>query len=1150
MRRTYRKSFLRTIRGTFGRFAAIFAIVALGVGFLAGLLSSTPDMRYSFDRYFDENSMYDIRVIGDLGLTEKDIDNLRSVEGVDKVQSGYISDALLTSGNDVDYTTRLHSLNITDTDIINRPELTSGRFPRNSNECVAVNIPLSGKSKLHIGDTLTVSDNDTNADGLLNSTLFKIVGFADYCPYFSAEKEYTNIGSGIIDAFLLVPDESFNTNVYTDVYITVKGAAALTSLTDEYQDLIDGTAGRVSSISSDRSRLRYNEVVSEANEKLSDAKAEYNGAKAEADDKLSDALRQLTDGEKKLADGQKQLSDAKKQLDESENTLKENENTLNKNELDMKAQFAEADAQLADAQIEIDGNRETANQNLASAQAELSRYNLDGLQQSQFDKLRKLPVTYPSLPDQLQTLSDNGARLDQIAVRFAEISALIADGHAEYADEMAALKTEKENLESEIQSIMSSDAYRAFVQGVGYLQMTGAYSPDLPPLAVKLGSIDEALIILDEGQAALDAQRYDLEIKKADAEKEISNAREKLAAGKADLAAATNQYEDELNKLNSSKVTLAENWQKYNEAKAEANSSLSDGAQQISDAENAISKIKMPSWHVYTRENNISYSSISANIEKVNAIAKIFPFFFFIVAALVALTTMTRMVEDERLQIGTMKALGYSRNAIMGKYIRYALLASVLGSLIGVVVGIRLFPAVIWNAYTMMYELPRFYYPLNWVFVFGTSGAAIICTLLATINACRATLKEKPAQLMLVKAPEPGKRVLLERITPIWKRMKFTHKVTARNLFRYKKRFLMTTIGVAGCTALLVAGFGLHDSFSDIADMQFDIIQTFDIMAPYSGEDGAADSSLRQLLSDSENISGSTIINYEAVNVSSNGKYLEVYTFIPEMASDLDGFVTLRERTSGRAVGFGEGSVVMTEKACELLNLSVGDKITLTTKDGGEGSFVISGICENYLRNYIYMTESTYETAMGISAQQNLLLVRLTENGLASKTDVGGNLLETGAVNGISYTANSKDAFTMAINKIDSIVFVVILSAGALALVVLYNLTNINISERVKEIATIKVLGFTDHEVNAYINRESILLSLIGAAVGLILGVFLHRYVISSAEMTSIMFGRTVNTISFVYSAAFTMLCSLLVNLFMNRKLHRISMVESMKAPE
>ena len=1128
MRRTYVKNLLRTVKGTFGRFAAIFAIVALGVGFLAGLLSSTPDMRYSFDKYFDENSMYDIRILGDLGLTDADIKSLRTIDGVDTVQPGYIADVLLASNKGVDYTTRLHSLNLDSGTVLNRPELTSGRYPQNFSECVAVNIPLGGKSKLHIGDTLLVSENDTNSKDLL----------------------VTKIGSGIIDAFLLVPEESFNTDFYTDVYITVKGALPLTCLTDEYQSHIDDTSGKISAISSERSRLRYNEVVRDAYGKLSDAKAEYNDAEAEANDILSDALRKLENGEKQLLDGYKQLSDAKKQIDENDNTLKENEDKLNSSESDMKVQFSDAERQLSDAQREINNNRETANSSLASAQNELSSYNLDGLQQSQFDKLRKLPVTYPSLPDQLQRLSDNSARLDIIAVRLAEIAALIGNGHAEYADEAAALTVEKNNLINEIQSITSGDAYKAFIQGVGYLQLTGAYSPNLPPLALKLGSLDTVFSKLDEGQAKLDSQRTELAAKKVSAEKEILDAREKLVSGKTQLESAKNQYEDELKKLNNARATLTENRKKYDDAKAEADSSLADGAQQISNAEETISGIKMPSWHIYTRANSISYASISANIEKVNAIAKIFPFFFFLVAALVALTTMTRMVEDERLQIGTMKALGYSRNAIMGKYILYALSASILGSVVGIVVGLRLFPAVIWNAYTMMYELPRFYYPLNWVFVFGTSGAAILCTLLATINACRATLKEKPSQLMLVKAPEPGKRVLLERIAPIWKRMKFTHKVTARNLFRYKKRFLMTTIGVAGCTALLVAGFGLHDSFSDIADRQFGVIQAFDIMAPYDGAENMSDSGLQMQLRNSDYISGSTSVNYEAVNASSNGKSLEVYTFIPESTSDLDGFINFRERASGKAIDFEEGSVVMTEKVCELLNLKIGDKVTLTSKSGEKGSFRLSGICENYLRNYVYMTESTYEVGMGLGAKQNLLLVRLTEEGLKSKNDIGKALLATGAVSGISYTSNTKDAFSLAIDKINTIVFVIILSAGALAFVVLYNLTNINISERVKEIATIKVLGFTDHEVNTYINRESVVLSVIGTAIGLVLGIFLHRYIVSSAELTSMMFGRNVKALSFIYSAAFTMLFSVLVNLIMSRKLHRISMVESMKAPE
>jgi len=697
---------------------------------------------------------------------------------------------------------------------------------------------------------------------------------------------------------------------------------------------------------------------------------------------------------------------------------------------------------------------------------------------------------------------------------------------------------------------MSGEAYTAYTKAVAQLAATGAADAALPTLAMKLAAADAAKAQLKTAQTQLDAQKSALQQGKTDAENKLKDAEAQLDAGKEALATAKAAYFTELNTLSKAKASLTENKSSYDSSKTEAETALAAAKQQIDTAEQALDETVRPTWTVSTRSDNNSCASIGANIDKVNAIAKIFPFFFFLVAALVALTTMTRMVEDERLQIGTMKALGYSRAAIMGKYILYALLASILGSIFGVLVGFRLFPGVIWNAYTMMYELPKFYYPINWSFAFTTSGAVIACVLLATMNACRATLKEKPAQLMLVKAPEPGKRVLLEHITPIWRRMKFTHKVTARNLFRYKKRFLMTTIGVAGCTALLVAGFGLHDSFADIPERQFGVLQTFDITAPFTGEADLQSIKLQAILSDSANIADNTTVSYESVKAEGDGKLLEIFTFIPEKPGDLDGFINLRERVSGKALDFEDGSVIITEKASEILKVKVGERLTLISKDGVRGQFTVSGICENYLRNYVYMTADTYEKGLGIRPTQNLLLLRLTDSGKARQADIGKTMLASGAVSGISYTTHTKDAFTLAINKIDTIVVVIIFSAGALALVVLYNLTNINISERVKEIATIKVLGFTDREVYAYINRESILLSVIGTAFGLGLGVFLHRYVISSAELSSMMFGRTINPWSFVWSAALTMAFSILVDLVMRRKLRHISMVESMKAPE
>ncbi|MGI5984538.1 MAG: FtsX-like permease family protein [Clostridiales bacterium] len=1152
MRKTYSKNTGRTIKETFGRFAAIFAIVALGVGFLAGLLSATPNMRKSFDIHFDETSMYDIRALGDLGFTDDDIESIRGLNGVENVQPGYLADVLMTSEKGNDFAARMHSLSQdSGAGIINRPKLTSGRFPQNSGECVIINMPLSSKSKFNMGNILSVSENNKNTGDVLSSTEYTIVGFADYSPYFSVEKEYTSIGSGSVDLFLLVPEDSFATDFYTDVYITVSGARELNSMTGAYKTLVGSIAEEIGQISGKRCEIRHNEFINEAEEKLNDAKAEYEKAKGEAAAELSDAERQLADGWHKIDDGEKKLSDAWEKISVSEKELNKNEAELKKQEISLDAEFEKAEKKLDEAQNEIDKNQKTLNKTLTEAQNELNSYKLSGAQQSSFDDLRRLVLTYPSLAGDLETLQNKSGRLDKIALRLTEISTMPYEEQLKYADEAAALQKEADMLQAEIGKIMADEAYAAYANASEHLAMTGASVEKLAPLALKLGSLDSAKKELAKGQTELDARRADFLAQKKSALAQIEDGRRKLSDGKLELANAKNTYYRELSKLNDAKNKLYDSQKEYEESKENADKELADGWQEILDSEAKLSDISTPKWHVFTREDNTSYSSIKANIDKVDSIARVFPIFFFLVAALVALTTMTRMVEDERLQIGTMKALGYSRSAIIGKYVLYALAASSLGSVVGIAVGFRLFPTVIWNIYAMMYALPEFYCPVNWVYAFSTAGAAIICTLLATTNACRSTLKEKPAQLMLPKAPEAGKRVLLERITPIWSRMKFTHKVTARNLFRYKKRFFMTSIGVAGCTALLVTGFGLRDSFSDVTGRQFGELSKYDILAPISGEDVLNNSDLQNLLSDRDYVSGSTAVYFENVTASYKDKSIEVSAFVPDKTEDLQDFIRFRNRKSGKSLDFEEGSVIITEKASEVLKLKAGDTLSLTDNDNNSGNFTVSGICENYVGNYIYMSEDTYASGMGNTAERNMLVIRLSNSGdEEQKSDFGKRLLETGAVSGIRFTSDTKDAVSQAMGNIDMLVVVIIISAGALALVVLYNLTNINISERIKEIATIKVLGFTDREVNAYINRESIMLSVIGTILGLALGVLLHQYVIGRAEMDSMMFGRTVKIMSFAYSAALTMAFSILVDLIMSRKLKNISMVESMKAPE
>lgn len=648
---------------------------------------------------------------------------------------------------------------------------------------------------------------------------------------------------------------------------------------------------------------------------------------------------------------------------------------------------------------------------------------------------------------------------------------------------------------------------------------------------------------LDEGWATLTDRQVQLD----DAKRQIADAYAQLADARAELDDARATIEENRQKLADGEI-------EYADAKADAEQELADARAELEDAQADLDAIEMPSWYVWDRDNNVSYNSFAGNVTKVEALAGVFPLFFFLVAALVVSTTMTRMIEEERLQIGTMKALGYANGAIMRKYVLYAMTAAVLGALFGLAFGFTVFPSVIWYAYAMMYYVPAFHPVWRWGYALFAGGSLILCTLAVTIATCRSSLKESPADLMRPRAPKAGKRILLERIRPLWRRLSFTYKVTCRNLFRYKRRFWMTVIGVAGCTALLVTGFGISDSINGIMVKQYTDVSQYDLMTAVTdvadtqsgpvydylfagGSDGAVTSSLATMTE-------------AATQELPDGSTAEVYLMVPQDAAALNDYIDMHERTSRQPTPLGETGVVLTEKLAELLDVKAGDPVTLVNGDGAEGSFTVSGVCENYVSNYVYMSAATYADAFGQEPEWNNILSQLSDDSQQARDAISTELLAMDEVASLTFTEDMMTQVLNMLNSINAVVVMIVVCAAVLALVVLYNLTNINVAERVKEIATIKVLGFYDREVSAYVMRETVALTIIGALFGLAGGIALHRFVIYTVEVDAVMFGRTIDPSSFVYSLALTMLFSLIVNLLMGRKLKHISMVESMKAPE
>lgn len=1005
--KTYIKLILRGIRSSLNRFCAILGIVALGAGFLAGLLATTPDMQHTLNEYFNENSVYDINIKSTLGLTSDDAQALESIEKIAKVCSAYTFDAVVSNQNEKSYTARFFGK----LDEMNRYTLLSGREPEKPGECIAVS--PNGYSDIHnIGDVYTVSNN--SEDSPFTSDTFTVVGIARSPLFVSIEAEASTVGTGSIELALFVTQDSFSdeyfNGIYTDIYVSAK--TDLDIFSDDYKAFIEELEKSVTEIGKKQSDLRYNEIVDDATAELEEGRKEYSDAKAEADKELSDALQTITDSEK-------HLEEAWAELHASEQALLDNKEAL----AGSKAAYEDGLAQLNDQKTELEKIREDA--------------------------------------EAAKALQASGVQLPAEAVELIRIY-----------DEGTAAVLEAEN------------------------------------------KLNETKIQLDSGEKAL---------KEAEA---------LLADGK--------------NELESNEKLLDESKIKYEAEKKKAEEELAKALEQLNDAENEISKIEHPEWLIFTIQDNVGFSSYDQNVQKVAAISKVFPVFFFLVAALVALTTMTRMVEEQRSQSGLLKALGYSNTAVLSYYVIYGGLASLLGCALGLLPGFIIFPKLISNAYGMMYSLPPTSTPFNWTIALTIAPIIVIGIMLTSFIACRSELRKMPAYLLQPSAPKPGKRILLERIKPLWKRLSFIHKVTVRNLFRYKKRFFMTVIGIAGCTALLVTGFGIKDSISDIVEKQFSEIDHYDIIIQLSDSASDTEGQYPSVINDKSIIDSFLGMYSENAEIASQNKN-SLTVYVPEHTDELDNFISLRNRKSGEKLEFNESAVILTEKLAGELGLKAGDSFTLNL-NGESADLILTGISENYIASYLYIGREKFEETFNTVPEFKQILANFSNEAEANVDTARSEILKSDQVMGLRSLSSVRESFANSLSSIDYIIAVLIVAAGALAIIVLYNLTNINICERKKELATIKVLGFYDYEVSSYVFREINILSLTGTGLGLLLGVWLHKFVIETVEVDAVMFGRNIYLLSFVLAALITFGFTLIVNLIMRKTIKKIDMVESMKA--
>lgn len=1229
MTRSYRKNIRRTFKHTKSRFIAIFSIIALGVGFLAGLNATPVDMKESMEAYMDDANFYDIRIVSTLGLTDDDVSALSAIDGVKDVQPAYNADLLVQTGDDT-VVARAHSLPITTgkeetekstsslstdgntatnaQDTINKLFLVDGHMPEKSGECVVEAGANDMASAYPIGSKLVISPENEDLDSKLSTTEYEVVGIVHSANYCSFEREPASVGNGRVNLLMYLLPEDYAFTAYTEIYLTVDGALAANSLGDDYDPLVDTVKNKIEAIQELRCQTRYDEIYDEAQQKIDDAWDSYHEAKEEADQKLSDAKAELTDGEKELADGQTEYEQGEADYADALSQIAENEQKLADGEIqlgDARRKLQEADAQISNSETLLEQNEAKLN----AAKTELDKG------QAQYDNgMNAYQSGKKQLDDGQAQLDDAKKQLDTAKESYQSGLAGCAQGMTSLLPSMTA-----DGLDGFL-AFLSDKGYGAPQTTTAFLQDMAEYGVSLPTVSANsaeaayleqgisqllpaISQLYSAREAITAGQSTYDANAAKLEENKkllADSKEELSKARQKLQKGqkqyedgkkqlengkkqlssaKAMLAGswatlsgkqteltdglsqisdAKSSLEDARIRLDDAKATIAENAQKladgkisYEDAKKEADEKLADARQEIEDGQADLDTLEMPKWYIWGRDKNISYSSFTANIDKLNAITTVFPIFFFLVAALVVSTTMTRMVEEERLQIGTMKALGYSAKTIMQKYILYALAASVSGTLVGLAVGFKAFPSIIWSAYEMMYYMPAIATPWRLSQALFSGGTLTVLSLLVTALTCRSSLSETPAALMLPRAPKAGKRILLERITPLWRHFPFSWKVTCRNLFRYKKRFWMTVIGVAGCTSLLIAGFGISDSLNAIITKQYEDIFHYDLMTVVTEEDALTQGAVQEYLFDNPSVfSDSLAVSIQSTRQEIKNGEADVYLMIPKDLSSFGSFVDLHERVSRKATPLQEDGIIITEKLAKTLGIQAGDSITLQNEDEEKGSFTVTGVCEHYVSNYVYMSAATYEAGFQKAPVYNAAISKMPDDSQTVRDQVSAVLLDNDHVASLTFTADNVKQVLNMLNSIDAVVVLIIVCAAGLAFVVLYNLSNINVAERVKEIATIKVLGFYDREVDSYVNRESYALTGIGIFFGIFGGIALHKFVITTVEVDAVMFGRSLRPVSFLYAVLLTLLFSIIVSLVIGRSLKKVSMVESMKAPE
>lgn len=1133
----------RSIRKSLGRYVAIAMIIALGASIFVGLRMTKRDMVATGQVYMDAQNMFDLRLVSSYGWGKDQVDEVRLLEGISDAEGVYYQDLIVSRPSDEEAVYRFYTIPET----VNKLVLLEGRWPENAGECL-VDGYRAGSGM--IGKEMAISgNNDEDALENLTQKSFTVVGRISTPLYMDMNRGSTSVGNGAIANCIFVSQDAFDVDYYTEIHVTVPGDHRIYS--KDYNNAMDAMADALEPGMEPLAKERYQKVRSDAEEAYQEGWEEYqDGAKEyadgyhEANERLRDSYRKLTDGEaqiveneQKLTDGEKQLRDGRLQLIQGKITLQNGKRALaqgkteaynqtNQAVQEMSEQLQEKMDELAAVNEELDAiNAELAAVNAEIAQIEGAMELMDsniGLLnsqiqniQTQIDILESQDPSDPNLPALQAALAGLESTREGLITQRDDYETENAETLNELYSRRAALEEDRAEVES-IRDDLAGNASSAE-------EMLAEFATQLLEMQSQFAAAEAQL---SAGEAQLEASEARLQME----EQNIKTGWEELEKAKQDIQDGWTEYRD--GKRDAEKELK------------EARQKLDDARQELMDARADIDGMKENTLHILDRNSNIGYASLDSSSDIVEGVSRVFPAFFLLVAALVCITTMTRMVDEERTQIGTLKGLGYSDGAIISKYLFYAGSSAVLGCGLGVLLGSVVFPIILWEAYKiMLFIQDSIVLTFDWGLCLLMVAVYTGVELLVTWYCCHRTLKEVPSELIRPKAPTAGKPLIFERMR-LWSRVSFLNKVTIRNIFRYHQRLAMMLVGIGGCTALLITGFGLRDSIVNIADFQFQDVTHYDMEVYFSEHQDQADQKrfLDKTRDAAENV---LFFHQSSVEVSFEDGLQEIYMISAD--EGISDFIDFRHGQQEISLP-GKNEAVLTSGVASALGIKTGDTVTVRNPDMESMELTVFGIYDNYVYNYVLITPETVEENFGQAPERQMAYVQVREG--QDVHSVGALISGLTDVMNVAVSEDQADMVHGMMDAMNLVVVVIVVCAAALAATVLYNLTNININERIREIATIKVLGFNAFETAMYIFKENLVLSVLGTGVGMLFGKLLLRFVMSQIKINMVWFIDRALPISYILSVVMTLLMAVVVDFVFYFKLDKINMAEALKSVE